>query len=105
MDILHEALGFAAKGFVVFATIAVTVVFVVAVIRRKRPRAWLHVRPLNRQIDDLGDALRASVMRKKDLRRLRRARKRSPAAGGKPNVFVLEFRGDLFATAVRSLRE
>ena len=105
MDILHEALGFAAKGFVVFATIAVTVVFVLAVIRRKRPRAWLHVRPLNRQIDDLGDALRASVMRKKDLRRLRRSRKRSPAAGGKPNVFVLEFKGDLFATAVRSLRE
>ena len=104
MDILHDALGFAARGFVVFATIAVTVVFFVAIIRRKRPRAWLRVKQLNQQIDALGDALRANVMRKKDFRRLRKKRKGARAAG-KPNVFVLGFKGDLFATAVRNLRE
>lgn len=107
MDILHDVLGFAARGFVVFATIAVTVVFFVAVIRRKRPRAWLRVKPLNKQIDALGDALRANVMRKKDLRKLRKNRKKvkGASAAAKPNVFVLEFKGDLFASAVRNLRE
>ncbi|MGZ6143957.1 MAG: protease SohB [Myxococcales bacterium] len=104
MDILHDALGFAARGFVVFATIAVTVLFVVAVVRRRRPRAWLRVSPLNRQIDALGDALRANVMRKKELRQLRK-RRGKPGAAGRPNVFVLEFKGDLFASAVKNLRE
>ncbi|MGZ6125437.1 MAG: protease SohB [Myxococcales bacterium] len=107
MDILHDALGFAAKGLVVFATTAVTVVFLLAIIRRKQPRAGLRVKPLNQQIDALGDALRANLMRKKDLRKLRRSRKKAAARGtpARPNVFVLEFKGDLFATAVRNLRE
>ncbi len=107
MDILHDVLGFAAKGFVVFATIAATTVFFVAVIRRKRPGAWLRVKPLNKQIDALGDALRANLVPKKDLRKLRKDRKKVKAARGvaRPNVFVLEFKGDLFASAVRNLRE
>ena len=107
MDILHEVLGFAAKGFVVFATVAVTVVFLVAIARRKQPRAWLRVRPLNKQIDALGDALRVSLMRKRDLRKLRKSRKKAKTAmaAARPNVFVLEFKGDLFASAVRNLRE
>ena len=37
VDILHDLLGFAAKDFVVFATIAATAVFMVTVVRRKRP--------------------------------------------------------------------
>ena len=104
MDTLHEVLGFAAKGFVVFATIALTTVFVVAVVRRKQPRAWLRVRPLNRQIDALADAVRVNLMRKRDVRKLRKERKKT-AAASRPNVFVLDFKGDLFATAVRNLRE
>ena len=107
MDILYDVLGFAAKGFVVFATIAATTVFIVAVVRRKRPGAWLRVKALNKQIDALGDALRASVVPKKDLRKIRKERKKVKAARGvaRPNVFVLEFKGDLFASAVRNLRE
>jgi serine protease SohB len=46
-------------------------------------------------------------MRKSDLRKLHRSRKKTKGATAaiKPNVFVLEFKGDLFATAVRNLRE
>jgi len=108
MDILHDVLGFAARGFVVFATIALTAVFLVNIIRRRKPpRGWLLVKPLNQQIEAMGDALRAGVMRKKDLRRFRKSRKKAKAArpAAKPNVFVLEFKGDLFASAVRNLRE
>ena len=102
MDILHDALGFAAKGFVVFATVAATVVFVIAVARRKQPRAWLRVKRLNEQIDALGDALRANLMRKKDFRKLRKQRKKMKSAPAtRPNVFVREFKGDLLASAVR----
>ena len=108
MDILHEALGFAAKGFIVFATIAAIVLFCVAVLRRRRPRgSWLRVKRLNQQIEALGDALRGNTMQKRELRKLRKSRKKLEAGrtGVKPNVFVLEFKGDLFATAVKNLRE
>src|SRR5438876_3151505 len=104
MDILHDALGFAARGLIVFLTIAITVLFCVAVLRRRRPRgSWLRVKPLNKQIEALGDALRGNLMKRKEVRKLRRQRKKVEA--GRPNVFVLDFKGDLFATAVRSLRE
>jgi serine protease SohB len=108
MDILHEVLGFAAKGFVVFATVAATVLFCVSVARRKRPAgSRLRVEQLNRRIEALGDALRGKLLGKKDLRRLHKSRKKELAGrdSARPNVFVLEFKGDLFASAVGNLRE
>ena len=108
MDILHDALGFAARGFVVFATIALTVLFCAAVLWRRRPHgSWLSVKRLDQQFEALGDAVRGNVMRRKDLRKLRKNRKKVAAvrSAGSPNVFVLDFKGDLFATAVKNLRE
>src|SRR5712671_5332221 len=108
MDILRDVLAFAAKGFVVFATVASTVLFCVSVARRKRPAgSRLRVEQLNRRIDALGDALRGRLLEKKDLRKLHKIRKKELAERdtARPNVFVLEFKGDLFASAVRNLRE
>jgi len=108
MDILHDVLGFAAKGFVVFATVAATVLFCLSVARRKRPAgSRLRVEQLNRRIEALGDALRGKLLGKKDLRKLYKSRKKALAErdGARPNVFVLEFKGDLFASAVGNLRE
>jgi len=80
MDILHDALGFAAKGLIVFATIAFTVLFCVAVLRRRRPRgSWLRVKRLNQQIEALGDALRSNTLKKNELRKLRKNRKKVEA--------------------------
>ncbi len=108
MDILHDALGFAARGFIVFATIAATFLFLAALARRFRPGApGLRVTPLNKRIDALGDALRGEMSGKRELRKLLKSRKKLTAerAAGRPNLFVLDFKGDLFATAVKSLRE
>src|SRR4051812_9934374 len=106
MDFLHDVLGFAAKGFIVFATIALTALGVTIIVRRRRPgRPSLLVRPLNKQIEALGDALRSQLLQKKEWRRFRKRRKAVKPGASRPNVFVLEFNGDLFATAVRNLRE
>jgi serine protease SohB len=106
MDILHDALGFAAKGFVVFATIALTSAFLFLLLRpRRAPRSGLRVKRLNRRFEALGDALRAQTMAKKELRKLLKERKKAGKDAARPNVFVLDFKGDLFATAVASLRE
>jgi serine protease SohB len=108
MDILHDALGFAARGFVVFATIAAILLFLASLLRRFRPSGpGLRVRALNRQIENLGDALRAEIIGRKELRKILKKRKKDRAGRAKtqPSVFVLDFKGDLFATAVASLRE
>ena len=106
MDILHDVLAFAAKGFVVFATAAAILLFLAFLFRRLKPAGpGLRVRPLNRQILALGDALRAGMVGRKELRKLLKRRKKEAKEKGKPSVFVLDFKGDLFATAVRSLRE
>jgi serine protease SohB len=105
MDILHDALGFAAKGFIVFATIAAVSLFLFVLVRRSRAGGpGLRVTPLNERIDALGDALRAEVSGRKEVRRILKGRKKLEAAT-RPSVFVLDFKGDLFASAVRSLRE
>jgi serine protease SohB len=108
MNLLYDVLAFAAKGFVVFLTIAVTTAVVIGLLRRRRPYgAGLRVRRLNEQIDRLGDAVRAELMPKRKIRKLLKGRKkaRTAASAEKKNVFVVDFKGDLFATAVRDLRE
>lgn len=106
MDILHEALAFAAKGFVVFATIAVTALFLFFLFHRSRPRrGGLRIRQLNRRLDALGDTLRAEILPRRQARKLMKGRKTKDRGKDAANVFVLDFKGDLFATAVSSLRE
>src|SRR4029077_17381493 len=98
-------LGFAARGFIVFATIAATLLFIAVLLRRLRPLGpGLRIRPLNKQIQSLGAALRAELLRKRELKKLVKKRKKEEVKG-RPNVFVLDFKGDLFASAVASLRE
>ncbi|HEY2030396.1 MAG TPA: S49 family peptidase, partial [Myxococcales bacterium] len=106
MDILHEALAFAAKGFVVFATIAATALFLFFLFRRSRPRRLgLRVQQLNRRLEALGDALRAEILPGREARKLAKQRKKARRPKDGANVYVLDFKGDLFATAVSSLRE
>jgi serine protease SohB len=111
MDLLFETLAFAAKGFVVFLTIAVTVGVVAAIVRRRSGRARfgarLEVKPLNRRFQALGDSLRSVLLDPKALKALGKERKQEKAAppADKKNVFVLDFEGDVMASAVTSLRE
>lgn len=106
MDLLHDTLAFAARGFIVFLTIALTVAAVVALTRRRRgPRPHLEVKRLDHRFRSLGDALRRAVLGKKELKALIKARKAEKPVPGKPRVYVLDFDGDLFASAVARLRE
>jgi len=103
-------LGFAAKGFVIFLTIAASAAVVVALVRRTRQRGpWsrLQVKPLNARFEALGDALRRSLLGGKELKALLKERKRAAAADApaQKRIYVLDFEGDLLATAVTSLRE
>lgn len=107
MDFLFETLAFAAKGFVVFLTIAATAAVIIGMGRRQRAgRPRLDINPLNHRFEALGDALRHELLEPKAFKSLLRARKKAEKGqSSRPRVYVLDFEGDLFATGVVSLRE
>lgn len=108
MDLLNEALVFAAKGFVVFLTVVSIAAVLFALGRRRRlGGARLEVRQLNDRFLALADTLRHEIWTKKDLKALFKERKKEHGqeAPQKPSVFVLDFSGDILASATRSLRE
>ncbi|MBL8955608.1 MAG: protease SohB [Myxococcaceae bacterium] len=105
MEILWGTLDFAVKGFVVFLVVAASAFVVFGLSRRRRgPLPRLEVRALNRRFEHLGDALRAAVMKPKELKALVKGRTRADDAQ-KPKVYVLDFEGDILATQVERLRE
>jgi len=108
MDLVWDVLGFAAKGFIVFMVFAACAVVIFALARKRRAsRPWLEVSPMNRRFEGLADSLRHAVLDKKGKKALSQQRKkeREGPPGTKPTVYVLDFDGDIMATAVVHLRE
>lgn len=105
--ILMDTLSFAVKSGVVFFTVAAIAVVLVAVSRRGRStRRRLEIEPLHEQVQELQDSLRESLLAPKEHRRLLKARQKEQKAQEPPKkrIFVVDFRGDLMAHAVESLR-
>ena len=99
----------ATLAFVLFLIVA----FIVASRRRGHPDG-LVVEHLNRKLEDSADELRLAIegkgRYKKALKARRKERKREEKARAKeeapkPRLYVLDFKGDLRATAAASLRE
>lgn len=108
MNLLIDSLGFAAKGFIVFVTVVVTAAVLFALARRRRgAQPELEVLALHERYDFLRDSLLAGTADKDGLKALNKARKARhktpPAKRG--SVYVLDFDGDILATAVANLRE
>lgn len=113
MDFLSEYGLFLAKA----ATIAAAILFVVAgsvalsARARTKARDGLEIKHLNARYRDMQHALRSALLPKGVLRKLSRgARKRSKPRHGeqaisRKRLFVLNFHGNILATAVASLRE
>lgn len=112
MESFWSAYGlFIAKTFTVLALIVFAVAMTARLLRRKdTPREHLHVKKLNEKYQAMADVLHRAMLPKHDLKhylqRRREADKNIPhTAEPRPRVFVLEFKGDLRASAVRALRE
>lgn len=106
MDLLQDVLAFAAKGFIVFLTIAASVAVIVSLTRRRRGnRPRLEVKPLNQRFEALGDALRHGVMGPRGFKSFLKSRKKQKDDATRPSVYVLDFEGDVLATAVTGLRD
>ena len=108
MNTLLDLISFALKGVVVVVAVLLVTGIVVALLRRtRRDEARLTVHKLNDRFRDLADGLRSVVLQPKAWKRhlavTKRAAKHPKEA--EHRIFVLDFRGDMAASAVISLRE
>ncbi len=95
------------------ATIVVAIVVVIAVAAaasRKAGQEGLEVENINKKYRSLANTLRRAVLKKDEQKKQAKEQKRQEKAEAKkpasrPRTFVLDFKGDLKASAVPSLRE
>ncbi len=100
---------FLLKAITIVAAIIV-VVGVAASTGRKAAHEGLEVESINNRYKALADALRSAVLNKADRKKAAKAEKKRDKAAAKedvskPRSFVIDFKGDLKASAVPSLRE
>lgn len=111
-DALTDYLLFLAKTVTVVLALLALVAGLSAVSRRgrRRSRSRLHVKNAGERYDDLAWTLRSHLMPRKVAKQEFKARKQQRKAEGRegsarPRLFVLDFKGDIRATRVASLRE
>lgn len=91
--------------------ILILVAGLVALSRRKRRNGGqIQVTDVNRQLDAAGDSIQAMQLPRKAYRSLRKKRTRErkaqqKSAGTEPCSYLLDFKGDIRASALTSLRE
>ena len=93
---------------IVIAVIAIMMAGAVA--QRRASQEGLEVENLNKKYRGIADALRNAISSKDERKQAAKARKKAEKAEakestGKPRSFVIDFKGDLKASAVASLRE
>ena len=106
---------FAEYGLFLLKVVTILAAIVVAIVAataagRKAAHEGLEVENLNSSFRSLADTLRAATLTKDEQKQAAKERKKEEKAesktpSGKPRSFVIDFKGDLKASAVASLRE
>ena len=112
-EILMQYALFLAKAVTIVAALAIAVAVVMGLTRRERSAERLEVKHLNAKYESMERLLKRETLPKKLFKREAKAekvrrkteKKQREGAASKKRVFVLNFHGDLKATAVSSLRE
>lgn len=112
MGLAAEYALFLAKAFTLLLAFAACLGVIAAFARKSRlpDRGRLEVRDFNAGVEDLGDTLDLALASPKARRSIRRAQRRSQKQAkqsddSRRRIFVLDFHGDLRASAVDQLRE
>jgi serine protease SohB len=111
MDTLWSLVDFLGKSILVFATFAACTAFLFSRARRRREAgAFVRLRDVGARWRRNHEALSRELLPARDQKRAdkdREAREKQERERGGPDrrVFVLDFKGDVLATAVESLRE
>lgn len=105
-----EILIFAAKLFIVVFAIAVLVLLIALIASKAQQKQELELTNLNNHFKSFADFIKHSTLSDKELKALSKeekqnAKKEEKKEASKPRLFVLDFKGDVRASAVDSLRE
>jgi serine protease SohB len=107
-EALLEFILFLAKTVTLVIAIALLTALIINMSRRSREAEGLRVTSLNSRLRNAADGLRHALLPKAERKRLAKQRRQeAKAARGhrRKRVFVLDFRGDIRASATASLRE
>jgi serine protease SohB len=113
VSVFLSAYGLFLAEVLTLVALVVAIVVLIAANRRGGQGAGLHIEHLNRRFEEAADALQramAGKRGKKEAKARSKERKRDERARAKqetprPRLFVLDFKGDLRASAAASLRE
>ena len=106
---------FLAKTLTIVISIVVIIVLAVAMASRKQGEGkdTLEIKKLNKKYEDMAMALNANMLEKDEFKKLQKQEKEKEKKKGKEKkeaeqrkrIYVLDFHGDIRASAVASLRE
>ncbi len=104
---------FAAQTIIVVAAILIILLGIVAIATKGKlkGKSGLKIRKLNKYYQDLTDKMQETIFDKKEQKKLIKAKKSDKKRRGKSHekhkkhIFIINFQGDLRATAVSNLRE
>ena len=114
MSDFFAAYGLFLAQLATFVVVLIVIVAVIASSRRRGHAEGLVVEHLNRKYEDAADELKLAIegkgrykkaIKARHKERKREDKARSKEQGTKPRLYVLDFKGDLRATAAGSLRE
>lgn len=111
-ELLLDYALFLAQAATVVAAVGATVAIIalaIAASRKARPGEGIHAIRLNERFDDLSAPIEALALPAKEFKAARKARnkarKAAAAASPRPRIYVLDFKGDIRASAGNNLRE
>jgi len=107
MDFLLEVAGFAIKVIAVAIAVAMVMSLIIAQVKRKgsHPFGYLQITSLSDHFSNLQQGLKQAMLPKKAYKAEMKARKKLKTEPLQKRVFVMDFSGDIAATAVADLRE
>lgn len=111
MEFLLDYAGFLLRALTVLIVVVAILLTVAGLKGRQRSKEGeLEIRSVNEQLDNIREGMQAAVLDKAELKKLAKARKQQEKQDkkqpdNKPRVFVLDFDGDIRASATDSLRQ
>lgn len=105
MEIFGPILIFAGKMFIFSLCLLVIIFFVALLIAKSKNHPLLEMEILNKHFKNLEQALKSVSLGEKDWKAEKKKQKKQKDDDSKPRLFVLDFKGDIKASAVESFRE
>lgn len=107
MEWLQQIATFGVKSVIIAVVIGALIILIAGLIQRRKRQDWgeVEIRNLNEHYRYLSDTIRSFVYDKKAWKAYKKANKEKVAADPRKRVYVLDFEGDIAATAVSELRE